>query len=155
MRRVFQVLLQAIGAKRKLVEDDTAKKTDKASKKEVEKQQASAANAAAAAAFGGKAQKWGAWSQDATKKPTAKPAASKADTAGIGPTAPSGQEVGGLTGGKKVEGGDVVRGPALPPSRVKSEMLSAKLADLVAVLERDPMYEKSALLFRLYAQMPE
>lgn len=138
-----------MGAKKKQ-DEEISKKADKANRKETEKQQASAANAAAAAAFGSKAAKWGAWSTEPAMKPVsklAKAGTSKADGAAAMPTASAAETKNSSTFRAP---GESMKGPALPPSRVKAEMLSAKLPDLVAVLERDPMYQKSALLYRLH-----
>lgn len=141
------------GSKRKQSDEEPSKRAEKAIRKETEKQQVSAANAAAAAAFGSKAQKWGAWSAEAAKRPAGK----------IGkPSEAAGDSVRQGTDTSRPEGvraeepvKEAGRPHALPPSRVKAEMLSAKLPDLLAVLERDTFYEKSALLYRLQGQMTE
>ena len=125
--------------------------------READKQQATATNAAAAAAFGSKAQKWGAWSTAAPKPPANAPqnavaVANKAEATGkeIHPES----KIGEGTGLKPV-GATAQKSGFLPPSRVKAEMLSAKLQDLVAVMEGHHMYQKGTLLYKLYDRLPD
>jgi hypothetical protein len=131
--------------------------------KDSDKMQASAANAAAAAAFGGgKSQKWGAWSTDGAKKgvSTPKPEAPKsaAEAPAPSPMGAAQEREGGIPGGSRLGQPPAVapqNAAALAPSRVKAANLTAKLPDLVAAMERDPMYKKSTLLYKLYDQLPE
>lgn len=156
-------LLQAATSKKKAAED---KKSEKTSLKDSDKQQASAANAAAAAAFGSKAQKWGAWSTAAAKNPVSSTSKTEAGPTSSAPDAAIAQAEKGAshrredseskqTSLARPTADAVVKKPFLPPSRVKAEMLSAKLPDLVAALEGHPMYQKSSLLYKLYDQLPD
>lgn len=132
--------------------------------KDSDKMQASATNAAAAAAFGvGKSQKWGAWSTDGAKKGGSTPKPEAPKTAADAPAPPprmwaAQEKEGGLPGGSRLEQSPTVASQsaaALAPSRVKAAALTARLPDLVAAMERDPMYKKSTLLYKLYDQLPE
>ena len=44
---------------------------------------------------------------------------------------------------------------ALGASRANAEAMTAKLPDLIAVMEKDRMYQKSTLLYKLYSQIRE
>ena len=146
---------QAAATSRKKQAEE-AKKTEKISMREADKQQASATNAAAVAAFGSKAQKWGAWSTSAAKPPATAPqnttaVANKVETAEkeARPESNLGQGTGLRPAGDAAQNSGF-----LPPSRVKAEMLSAKLQDLVAVMEGHHMFHKSTLLYKLYDRLP-
>lgn len=167
----LQRSLQVATSKKKQAADE-AKKADKAQMRDSDKMQASAANAAAAAAFGSKAQKWGAWSTSAAKNPTGasqnpSSGGQKADavaatvneagsasreTTAAAPRQEDGMRKSAIT--KPAAEGSQKKG-FLPPSRVKAEMLSAKLPDLIAAMEGQHMYHKSALLYKLYEQLTD
>lgn len=148
-------LLSQAGSKRKREEDAQSKKGEKAARKETEKQQASAANAAAVAAFG--KTKWNKWGQapKTASKPTSenppkspKPGSSKPATPTVS---------GELKKEEKKADIEVTRATSktadgLGASRVNAENLTAKLPDLIAVMEKDRMYQKSTLLYRLLSQ---
>ena len=150
-----------------------SKKAEKANKKEAEKQQASAANAAALSAFGSKA-KWGAWGAPAagkTSKPqakaeegseqdaaTAEPAKAASGTTKVAPADDGAARAGtpsviDLEPDSTATGAAAARTSILPPSGVKAGVLTAGLKDLVAVMERERMYTKSTLLYKLYEQL--
>ena len=144
----------AATSKKKQAEE--AKKSERTSMREADKQQATATNAAAVAAFGSKAQKWGAWSSSAAKQPVTAPqnttaVANRVEAAEkeTRPESRSGEGTGLKSAGDKAQ-----KSGFLPPSRVKAEMLSAKLQDLVAVMEGHHMYQKSTLLYKLYDRLP-
>lgn len=120
--------------------------------RESDKQQASATNAAAAAAFGSKAQKWGAWSTSAAKAPATAPQTTTAVAEGKATTP---EPKTGEPASSKPAADRTQKSGFLPPSRVKAEMLSAKLQDLVAVMEGNHMYQKSGLLYKLYDRLPD
>lgn len=149
--------LQAATSKKKQAVEE-AKKSDKAQMKDSDKLQASAANAAAAAAFGSRAQKWGAWSTSAAKKPSGgaqKPGAGAPASSASEATVKQEDTLKKGNAPKTASTDGPQQSGLLPPSRVKAEMLSAKLPDLVTVMESQHMYQKSTLLYKLYDQLTD
>lgn len=155
IRYAEPVALQ-VGSKRKREDDTQPKKGEKVQKvKETEKQQASAANAAAVAAFG--KTKWNKWG--ASKGTAGKPAekASKKPRTADAPTktpATPPREAARTAAETKTEAARVPDS-GLAASRANAEMMTAKLPDLIAVMEKDHMYQKSTLLYKLYAQLKD
>lgn len=147
---------QQARAKRKREEDGQGKKDDKMAGKESQKRQASAANAAAVAAFGKtKWNKWGQAPKSSTKQgaaasapPSPGPTSSQPPASGDSPAKKAGQET-----VKKVETAKREAASGLGASRANAEMMTAKLPDLIAVMEKDRMYQKSTLLYKLQAQI--
>ncbi|KAI3424988.1 hypothetical protein D9Q98_008369 [Chlorella vulgaris] len=171
-------LLRMAGSKR--ADDETKERAQKAKAELVGKQQASLANAAVAATLGGKSKskvnKWDKWSSAAAAGTAAGEADGAAPPAkgkkggagkkgagkkGAGAAAAGGESDGGSDASAAAATGGGAAAAAQAPARGRlmggaaaaaatDDASTVHLQDVLSTLERDPLYSRSGMLYRLY-----
>jgi colicin import membrane protein len=130
-------------AQSKRADDETRERAQRAKAEMVGQQQAVAANKALAATLGGKDSKWSKWGGGGSGGSAAGnkivPAASETAAAASAAEDASASDGGAAFG----RGGDV------DPMVVGGDSTDIQLQDLIVVLQQDPLYCKSNLLYRL------